>query len=196
MKKNLRRHSLAVIFVLGLAATAGADTYTQQIQFGSGPTDFNSATGTDLQGGNGGSNFNFFDSNGGTLNSLTLSSTYTFSSSITVLSTSGNSSGTVRTESGAQFSGSGSAITAALNHAVNTNTNGVSFGNSTLAPVAYNLLGTLHAYNLSAGTSQTYSSQGSGMTRSLASTENLPQPNATSGSYAETQGGLRGLPDR
>lgn len=166
----MRRCLCSRLFLLAvtswcLATTAMAATSTQQIQFGPGSADFANATGAVQQGGDGATRFNLFNSNTGVLNSITFSNTFALSSTITVTNTSaGGATGSVRTESGARFSSSITAITAAFNRAVNTNAGGVSFGASSLAPVAYDLLGNNNIYNLAAGTSQQYTSQGNGTT--------------------------------
>lgn len=149
---------------LGLASAAHADTFTQTVQFGPGPTDYNSATGT--TNGPGNNMLFYFDTNGGTLNSITISSSYGFNSTITVTNTSGSSStGNARTQSASQFGANASAIQTALNSIVNNyvdpvDGNAVSFGNSTLSPIAYDVRGTANNYSLASGGSTSFASSG------------------------------------
>ena len=132
-----------------LAGAAHATTITQTATFGPGPTDFNTVTPT-----SGTSPFSLFDTTLGTLNSITIGSSYQFNSTITVSdpSNGSNANGTVRTESGAQFGSDSSAVTAVLNAQLNTNPDSpLSFGTSTLAPIAYDELGNRTSYTLTPG---------------------------------------------
>lgn len=153
----------AAVLVLGMNA-AHADSFTETVQFGPGPTDFNTATG--VSPGPNGNQLYYFDSNGGTLNSITFGYSYNVSSSITVTNTSTSpSSGSAYTQSAAQFSSSASGVTAALNSVVNNykdpiDGNSVTFGNNTLAPIAADVRGTKDTYSLAAGASSTNSSSG------------------------------------
>ena len=158
-----------VLAVLGFATSAQALTYTQTVQFGPGPTDYTSATGT--VNGTPGTTFYYFDTAAGdVLNSVTFSSSYGFTSSITVTNTAqSNSNGNVRTQSGAQFASDASNVTTVLNNVVNTfndpvDGTAVSFGGSTLSPIAYDLRGSRPNYTLASGTSTTLTSAGSGTT--------------------------------
>ena len=132
-----------------LAGAAHATTITQSVTFGPGPTDFTAATGT-----SGNTTFNLFDTTLGSLDSVTIGSTYSFSSTITVSDppTGSNANGTVRTESGAQFGSDSSAVTAVLNGQLNTNPDSpLTFGNSSLSPIAYDELGNRTSYALTPG---------------------------------------------
>ena len=163
--------SIKTIFLVGAAvlalgvSTASADTFTESVQFGPGPTDFTSATGTTA--GPGGNQLYYFDSNGGTLNSITFSYAYNVSSQITVSNNSGTSaSGSARTQSAAEFSSNSSAITAALNSAVNNyvdpvDGNRVTFGSRTLSPIAADVRGNVTSYALANNASISFASTGS-----------------------------------
>lgn len=148
-------------FALALAAaSAHASTITQTVNF-AGPADFNSALGTPAV-------FAYFDSNLGTLNAVQFSSTYQFSSQITLFNfAASGSTGSVRTQSAAQFGSTSSAVANVLNSAVNKTVDpvdgtAVKFGSSTLTPIAYDLRGTMSSYTLAPGTAGTYTSTASG----------------------------------
>lgn len=146
----------AALLALGMG-TAHALTFTESVQFGPGPTDYNTSMGTTA--GPGGNQLYYFDSNGGTLNSITFSYNYAVSSQITVTNTSAStSSGSAYTQSAAQFSSNASAVTAALNSVVNNyndplDGNAYSVGTKTLAPIAADVRGTTGTYALNPGTS-------------------------------------------
>lgn len=149
----------------GFGTAAMADSFTESVQFGVGSLDFANSSGTTA--GPNGNMLYYFDSNGGTLTSITVSYGYSFSSQITVTSGfGGGANGTVNTKSGAQFGSSASAITTALNGYVNNivdlvDGTTVSFGNTTLTPIAADVRGAVSMYNLSAGASSNYTSAGS-----------------------------------
>ena len=148
---TVSRMLAGVVWAGLVTGAAHATTITQTVQFGPGPTDFNAVTGVT---GNGGTTFDLFDTNLGTLNSITIGSSYSFSSTITVTDpvTGSNANGTVRTESGAQFGSDSSAVTSVLNAQVNTNPDSpLSFGTSTLSPIAYDELGNRTSYALTPG---------------------------------------------
>ena len=146
------------------SASSHAVTITQSVQFGPGPTDYNTASGSTNAGG---TTFSYFNPALGTLNSITFSSSYGFSSSITVTNNSQSASnGNSRTQSAAQFGSDASAITNVLNNQVNTTVdpvdgNSVTFGNSVLTPIAFDVRGSRSNYNLTAGQSTSSSSLGS-----------------------------------
>lgn len=98
---------------------------------------------------------NKFDTTLGTLTSVSFTVSYGFNSIITVQATTA-SSGSVRTESAAQFGSGDAAIDAVLDNLVNITS--ASIGAQSLSPAAYDLLGTNRTYNLTAGASQTYNS--------------------------------------
>ncbi len=153
--------------MLAVSAAAKADSFTQSVQFGPGPTDYNSASGITT---NGFSTFNYFDSSLGTLNSITFGSSYSFNSSIALTNVAAsNSSGNARTQSGAQFSSSNGALTSVLNAEVNSlvdpvDGTQVQFGSSTLEPIAYDVRGSRSNYSLTPGSSTAFSSTGTAST--------------------------------
>lgn len=155
------------------SAKSHATTITQTVQFGPGPTDYTSASGATNTGG---VTFSYFNPALGILNSIAFSSSYGFSSSITVTNTSTTpSSGNARTQSAAQFSSNASAITNVLNNQVNTTNdpvdgNAVTFGSATLSPIAYDIRGSRSNYNLSPNQSASFSSLGSASNNGLADT--------------------------
>lgn len=124
------------------AAHAGVFTTTTTTVTFSGPTDFN-GTGAGL------GSLPLFNSSLGTLQSVNIGGTYTFSSSITVSNnTSTATSGNVNTVSGAQFS---SSTSAALNSVIETYTDtagSTTFSGHTLTPVAFNTSGSNPAFSL------------------------------------------------
>ena len=136
----------AALAVLGFAAPASALTFTQTATFGPAPTDYN---GT----GPGASSILLFDTNGGTLNSITFSASYGFNSTIMVInSAQGSSTGDTFTRSASQFSAGTTAATNALNSLINT-AGTANIGGNILAPTAFRLSGTDQSYSLAAGTS-------------------------------------------
>lgn len=158
MRLKLSLLAGAAFAVVGFAGSAHALSFMQTATFGPGPTDFN-ATGP------GSANILLFDTNGGKLNSITFTSSYGFNSKITVTNLAqSNSTGSASTESGAQFKGSTTAITNALNSIVNTNTTGAIIGSSQLVPVAYDITGSKSIYNLTPGATAMLTSNGSGNT--------------------------------
>lgn len=143
----------AVLVLAGIPARAA--TITQSVQFGPAQTDFNNATGsTSLQ---------YFNTSLGTLNSVTFSSTYGFASLVTLSAGGSASSGSVSTESAAQFGSTDSAITGVLNSAVNR-AGSVVVGGRSLSPAAYDLMGDRSSYSLAPGTAGQYASNNSGST--------------------------------
>ena len=159
---------------LVIAAPARALTYVQPVQFGPGPTDYNFATGS--VNGTATHTFSFFDSNGGTLNSVTFTSSYGFSSSITVTNTAqAASNGNARTQSAAQFSFGVNGTTVTPTTILNTyndpvDGNSVSFGVNTLSPIAYDVRGALNSYTLNSGASTSFSSSGTSSSGPLVDT--------------------------
>lgn len=149
----------------GFSPAAMADTFTESVQFGSGPTDFSNSTGT-TAGPNGNALY-YFDSNGGQLNSVTLSYTYSISSTISLTNTSNSSSrGSVGTKSAAQFAADDSAVSSALMNIVDkyvdpADGTTVSFGTSTLSPIAADVRGTVLGYSLAPGASESFNGSGS-----------------------------------
>lgn len=130
----------ATVAAAGIAAASSASalTFSQTLSWGPGPTDYNN----DLR------NIALFDSNAGTLNSVTFTANYGFNSSITLTnSAAATSTGSVRTESAARFSSGNGAINTALNSAVNIN-GAVIIGASTLNPTAFDAFGSTPAYSL------------------------------------------------
>ena len=144
-----------------LAGAAHATTITQNVTFGPGPTDYNAATGT-----SGNTTFSLFDTTLGTLDSVTIGSSYGFTSTITVTNNSAsNATGSVYTQSASQFGSNSSAVTSVLNSVVNNaadpiDGNSVTFGNSTLTPIAYDVRGTRTNYALTPGFSVSGTSSG------------------------------------
>ena len=169
---RLSKYILIGTFIALSGATAKADVVTQTVQFGPGPTDYNTATGVTGSG----TTFNFFNSNLGTLNSIMFSSSYGFASTITVTNTSASaSSGNVRTQSGAQFTSSNSGISSVLNSIVNVDNDpvdgtAVEFGSATLSPIAYDLRGTRSNYTLATGATTAVMSSGNGTTGPITDT--------------------------
>lgn len=133
---------------LATAGAANALTFSQTLNWGPGPTDYNN----DLR------NIALFDTNAGTLNSITFSATYGFTSAITLTnSAQATSTGSVRTESAARFSSTNGAVNTALNAAVNTN-GAVNIGAGTLNPTAFDAFGNTQTYSLAPGASALVSS--------------------------------------
>ena len=161
--------------VLGAAGSAHATTYTQTVQFGPGPTDYNFATG--FVNGTPATTFYFFDTAAGdVLNSVTISSSYRFTSTITLTNTSqASSSGTVNAESAVQFAASYNGQTVVPANIVNTYTDPVvgssfTYNGTTISPIAYDLRGSNASYSLNAGGSQTFASTGTLSTNSMVDT--------------------------
>lgn len=180
---------LAGIAALSLpAARAHATAITQTVTFGPGPTDYAKATGTTASGGTA---FSYFDTGLGTLTSITFGSSYGFNSSIQVTNTSPSSStGSVQTQSAAQFSSSSSGVTSVLNSYVNNlndpvDGNSASFGPSTLSPIAYDIRGSRSSYTLAPGASASSSSNGN------RSTTGIVDQNASDlAAFSQAGGGL------
>jgi hypothetical protein len=133
--------------LLGSASAANATMITQSQSVTAVPTDVSgSVVGT----------FNLFNTALGTLNSVTFTTSYGFSSTITVTAGSTGANGSTRTESAMNYSSSNSAITAVLNGMVNTadvsNGDGgtATIGSSSLTPVAYDVMSRAATFNLSA----------------------------------------------
>ncbi len=172
MKKTLLTAAVAGGALLG-GARSHAVTITQSVQFGPGPTDYNTATGKTNAGG---VTFSYFNPALGTLNSITFSSSYGFSSSITVTNNSASaSSGNARTQSAAQFGSDASAVVNVLNNEVNTTVdpvdgNSVTFGSATLTPIAFDVRGSRSNYNLTPGQSTSSSSLGSSTSNGIVDT--------------------------
>ena len=141
----------AALAVVGFSGSAQALSFTQTATFGPGLTEYN---GT----GPGNVNILLFDTNGGTLNSITFSDSYGFNSKITVTNGATTaSSGNAQTESAAQFQAGTAAATAALNSVINTG-GAVIIGASSLNPTAYDSLGNKSIYSLAPGASTTVTS--------------------------------------
>ena len=151
MRLKLALLAGAAIAVVGFSGSAQALTFTQTATFGPGLTEFN-GTGVGSQ------NILYFDTNGGTLNSVSFSDSYGFNSKLTVTNgASTASSGNGQTESGAQFSAGTAAATSALNSLVNTG-GPVIIGAASLNPTAYDSLGNKSIYSLAPGASTTLTS--------------------------------------
>lgn len=152
------------------AAPAYATVATQTVTFGPGPSDYASATGSN---GSGGITLAYFNTALGTLTSVTFGSSYGFNSSIEVTNTSpSNSTGSVRTQSAAQFGSNNATVTAVLNRYVNNyddpiDGNSVSFGPTTLSPIAYDVRGNQSTYVLAPNASASASSSGSRSTTGI-----------------------------
>ena len=144
--KKLTAFALAVV----TSAVAMPALATQMTASGgsistTGPTDYNTLIGYLAK----------FNGAAGILDSITLNVGYGFNSAITVTASTA-STGNVSTESAAKFDSSDAAVKSALNTYVNT-TSAV-IGATQLDPAAYDLTGNKSIYNLSAGTSGSYSS--------------------------------------
>jgi hypothetical protein len=100
-----------------------------------------------------------FDSTLGTLNSVAITYSYGFNSTITITAQT-DSNGTIRTESAAQFSSTDTGVNNVLNTQVNT-IPAAQIGANVLAPAAYDIFGTTRTYQLSGGNSANYSSNAS-----------------------------------
>ena len=141
---------LAGAAALGMASAANASTISGgTVSLTNTLTDYNTAIG----------NLNKFDSTLGTLTAIQFSVGYGFNSTITVTAAT-PSSGSVRTESAAQFSSTDSGINAVLNSLVNTTF--AVIGASVLNPAAYDLLGNNNIYTISTPGSQVFSSLANG----------------------------------
>jgi hypothetical protein len=156
MKFRLSSSASAIVFGIALAvapavcsSSANATTITtatQTVTFGPGLTDFSNAS----------QSLNLFDSSLGTLDSVIISGTYGFNSTLTVSAT-GPSSGSVRTESASAFGASTSSINAAIQALLDTAGPAI-VGGVTLSPAAFDLLGSPQAYSLaSAGSVNVFS---------------------------------------
>src|ERR1700754_3759739 len=112
MKQAIRAAIVAgALFGTVSVHAAPITTATQTISFGPGLTDFENAS----------QNLNLFDSRLGTLDSVVITGTYGFNSSITVVnSAAGASSGTVRAESGSAFGSSVSGINTVIERLLDT----------------------------------------------------------------------------
>jgi hypothetical protein len=130
--------------LLGTASVANATTI-------SGGTASITNTLTDLSNASLGT-LSLFNTNLGTLTSVTFTTVYGFSSTLTV-SAQSTSSGNAKTESAAEFSSSTSAINTVLNNLVNTNGT-VLIGTGTLTPTAYDLVGSASAYSITGSGTQ------------------------------------------
>jgi hypothetical protein len=146
----MHRILITAIAASGLFATAAnATTITTgmtTIQFGQALTDFTNAA----------QSLNLFDSNLGTLESVTITGTYGFNSTLTISSTS-PSSGSAKTESAATFGSSNTSINSTIQALLDTG-GAASIGTGTLNPVAFDVLGGGAAYSLPANSSLTASS--------------------------------------
>lgn len=142
--KSFKTYLLAgVVAVAGLAAAGSAQalTFSQTLTWGPGLTDYT----------NDARNIALFDTNAGTLNSITFSASYGFNSQITVTNNATDaSSGNVSTNSAAKFTGSTAGITSALDQYVNLA--GTAFiGSATLSPTTFKLTSDPALYNLAPG---------------------------------------------
>ena len=136
---------LAGAGLLTCVGVAQATTISQSVTFGPGPTDFLGTT----------QNLNLFNTALGTLNSVTFTSTFGFTSNITVSNqAAGTSTGSVNTESASGFSSGVSAVNAILAAYVDT-AGDVLVGGDELNPAAFDLRGTTRAYSLASGSSTT-----------------------------------------
>ena len=141
----------AALAALCFAGSAQALTFTQTVTFGPAVTDYNGI-------GPGLGSILLFDTSGGTLNSITFSSSYGFNSSISVVNTAQSTSGgTAQTESAARFTAATAAAAAVFDAEINTGAD-VVIGEQELNPVAYDVFGARHRYSLASGTSTTVQS--------------------------------------
>ncbi|MEH3122848.1 MAG: choice-of-anchor E domain-containing protein [Sphingomonas phyllosphaerae] len=154
----MKKAALATALLCGALTATTANAATPiNISGGSvsttGPTDY-----TNLLG-----NLTKFDSSLGTLTAAYLTVGYSFQSTITVSATT-DSTGSVRTESAAQFQSTDAGVASVLNQLVNTTQAGI--GAATLIPAAYDLLGNSSIYSVgpSTVTSKDFASNGSGST--------------------------------
>ncbi len=116
-------------------------TATQTINFGPGPTDFSNAS----------QSFNLFDSTLGSLDSVVISGSYGFTSTVTVTnSAAGTSSGTVKAESAAGFGATAPSINTIIQTLLDT-AGSATVGSGTINPAAFDLLGSTQGYSLAAG---------------------------------------------
>ncbi len=153
---KMKKAAVAALLLGGLTLTATTAQAATPISVDggsvstTGPTDYTRLLG----------NLTKFDASLGTLTAAYLTVGYTFESTITV-SADTDSTGSVRTQSAAQFLSSDAAVAAVLNDVVNITDAGI--GTATLIPAAYDLLGTRAIYSVgpSATTSQDFASTGS-----------------------------------
>jgi hypothetical protein len=138
--------TVAVVGALLGAASAHATTLTTALQtatFGPGVTDYDG----DPQ------SLNLFDSSLGTLESVTISGSYGFSSVLTITNSALTSSnGSAQTESAASFTSSQNSISTVIQNLLDTG-GSVTIGGSTLNNVAFQLLGSSAGYTLASGDS-------------------------------------------
>jgi hypothetical protein len=137
----------------GAARATTMTTATQTITFGPGLTDFSNTS----------QNLSLFDSSLGTLDSVTISGTYGFSSVLTIsnsVNAGTNASGSAFTQSAAAFN----AVNPSINTIIEALIDKLSFavvGTSELTPAAFNISGTPQIYtNLAPGQSITPASNG------------------------------------
>lgn len=137
--KRLLAATLALGAVLGASSAQAATTTTQSVQWGPGPTDFSGSANS----------FALFDSNIGTLQSVTISISYGYNSSLKISATS-PSKGSAKTESAAGFTSSNSSISNAIIGILNEQS--VTIGSSTLNKAAFDLNGGSTSYDFTATT--------------------------------------------
>ena len=130
------------------APVAHALTISQSVTFGPGLTDFTNLAEP----------LNLFDSSLGALQSVTLSGSYGFNSTLTITNNGVSpSSGSAKTESGAAFGASLSGINTVVQTVMDIN-GPVVIGSSTLSPAAYDLNGATAGYSLGTGNTTTAAS--------------------------------------
>jgi hypothetical protein len=135
------------------ATTTTTTTATQTLTFGPGLTEFENAS----------QSFALFNSNLGTLQSVTIGSTYGFTSTLTISNTGATgSNGTARTESAAGFGSDSTAINSVIRALLDSN--GPTTVGGTSIDAAFDVLGGKSNYTLDPSASTTAASNASTVT--------------------------------
>lgn len=138
---KMTKAALAAALLCGVTMTATTAQAATPISLDGGSVSTTGATDYSRLLGN----LTKFDSSLGTLTAAYLTVGYAFQSTITVISIT-DSTGSVRTESAAQFGSTDAGVAAVLDQLVNTTDAGI--GAATLIPAAYDLLGTRSIFSV------------------------------------------------
>lgn len=149
MKRIVTLAAAAGIMLGTAAAQAGTvNTATQTITFGPGLTDYSNAS----------QSLSLFDSSLGTLDSVTFSASYGFTSNLTITNSSSDvSSGSVNTRSAASFGSNVSSINAVIQNWLDE-IGSITIGSKTINPAAFDVSGASASYSLGANQSMTATS--------------------------------------
>jgi len=139
--KRLLSATVCLGTLFGASGAHATATAVQVVDFGPGPTDFSNDLGS-------GNPLQLFNSDLGTLTSVTIETTFGFNSTLTITnSATGSSNGHAQTEAAAGFTSNISSINTAIVNNIDTLGN-VPVGGSSLDPAAYDLLGSKFVYSL------------------------------------------------